>query len=1022
MPTQLHAAGANIAWVSFHSADNTPSGAAAGAGFTQAPDVEYTRLLRSAGHTVTRFVTTAAPNATLLNSFDLVIISRSVPSSHYQTADSTALWHGLTKPTVLMGGYILRANRLGYVTGDVIPDTVGAIRLMVNEPAHPIFTGVTLDAANLMINPYADRVTHNGVLQQGISVNSDAVVAGATVLATVGTDTDQTFGGTIIAEYPAQTVMGNATGDTTAAKRLVLLSGSREQGITSEGAGIFDLQTDGARVFLNAINYMAGLPVTEPPPLVTNLRPGDGTTQHFAPVGLSFRATSGTAAGIPATNISLVLNGTNLSSSLVITGTAQERNVSFTNLAANVEYTGIITVRDASGREVVLNFSFNTLPPVSLPVANAYPVSAAVSAAAGFRARIVQGLDSPILANSSDRAEAQLAGTLIDPLTLEPYVNQATPSTDNPDGSYNQQLINWSVESGLAAERGNFQDPQFTDQPIPGVAHNFNVATEVLTYLELAPGRYVMGVNSDDGFVAYSGVHHRDLFADDLGRFDGARGSADTLFQFEVTQAGLYPFRLVYYQGDGGGNLEWFTMDPLSGEKVLINDRANPKAVRAWRQISVPERPYIANVFPASGQGNVAANTNILVTVQNGGAQVEQGSVQLSLNGQNVPAQVTQAAGVTTIRYNPAPSLQGDTAYTVGLTYADNASNQRTITYNFTTRFVPEVLTNGANIVWVSFHNADNEPSAAAAGAGFTEAPDVEYTRLLQAAGHRVTRYLTTTTPDVAFLNTFDLVIVSRSNPSGNFQTPESTALWHSVTKPTIHLGGYALRASRLGLSTGETIPDSGGTIRLRVNAPAHPIFNGVVLDAATNTARAFARLVTYNGTVQRGISVNNNSIATGGTVLATVGTAGDAAFGGTVIAEFPTGTTMSNASADVSAGKQLIFLTGSREQGITGEAAGLYDLDGDGARLFLNAVRYMAGIQGPVPINPGIAAVRSANGDLVISWPEAGTTGFALQATSTLSTPNWQAVAGAPLASNGQLSMTIPTTGPARFFRLARP
>src|SRR5512145_853083 len=30
---------ARIAWVSFHSGDNTPSGAAATAGFTQAPDV-----------------------------------------------------------------------------------------------------------------------------------------------------------------------------------------------------------------------------------------------------------------------------------------------------------------------------------------------------------------------------------------------------------------------------------------------------------------------------------------------------------------------------------------------------------------------------------------------------------------------------------------------------------------------------------------------------------------------------------------------------------------------------------------------------------------------------------------------------------------------------------------------------------------------------------------------------------------------------------------------------------------------
>src|SRR5689334_17936108 len=110
-------AGAKIAWVSFHSGDNAPDAAAAGAGFTQAPDVEYTRLLAAAGHQVTRYVTTATPDTNLLNSFDIVIISRSVPSGNYQTAASTALWHGLTKPTILMGGYILRNSRLGYTTG-----------------------------------------------------------------------------------------------------------------------------------------------------------------------------------------------------------------------------------------------------------------------------------------------------------------------------------------------------------------------------------------------------------------------------------------------------------------------------------------------------------------------------------------------------------------------------------------------------------------------------------------------------------------------------------------------------------------------------------------------------------------------------------------------------------------------------------------------------------------------------------------------------------------------------------------
>src|SRR6185436_7875422 len=72
-----------------------------------------------------------------------------------------------------------------------------------------------------------------------------------------------------------------------------------------------------------------------------------------------------------------------------------------------------------------------------------------------------------------------------------------------------------------------------------------------------------------------------------------------------------------------------------------------------------------------------------------------------------------------------------------------------------------------ANIIFVSFHADDNVPSTAAATAGFTQAPDIGYTQLLRANGHTVTRYLTRDIPEAAVLNAADLVIISRSVPSG---------------------------------------------------------------------------------------------------------------------------------------------------------------------------------------------------------------------------------------------------------------
>jgi hypothetical protein len=252
--------GAEIAWISFHPNADMASAAAMGATppHTVAPDKGYTDLLIGAGHTVTRFQTSGTPNTAALNAFDLVIVSRSVPSGDYETDPETAAWNGITAPMILTGGYILRNNRLGFTTGTTIPDTAGPVNLMVNNPSHPIFAGIALDGSNATVNPYADRVTFSGALQRGISVNTNPVAGGGTVLATIGTAGDPAVGGMVIAEWNAGAMMATSPVDTLGGRRLVFLTGSREaDGTSSETAGILDLTADGQQMFLNAVNYMA---------------------------------------------------------------------------------------------------------------------------------------------------------------------------------------------------------------------------------------------------------------------------------------------------------------------------------------------------------------------------------------------------------------------------------------------------------------------------------------------------------------------------------------------------------------------------------------------------------------------------------------------------------------------------------------------------------------------------------------------------------------------------------------------
>ncbi len=65
-----------------------------------------------------------------------------------------------------------------------------------------------------------------------------------------------------------------------------------------------------------------------------------------------------------------------------------------------------------------------------------------------------------------------------------------------------------------------------------------------------------------------------------LGEFDGGRGSSDTIFGIKVPQAGLYPLRLLWYNGGGDANCEWFVQDINTGVNTLINDPSSP--VKAW--------------------------------------------------------------------------------------------------------------------------------------------------------------------------------------------------------------------------------------------------------------------------------------------------------------------------------------------------------------------------------------------------------------------------------------------------------
>lgn len=175
--------------------------------------------------------------------------------------------------------------------------------------------------------------------------------------------------------------------------------------------------------------------------------------------------------------------------------------------------------------------------------------------------------------------------------------NIADLSGAGADGFFDITWVNFDEDLGA---QGNFTinaaPPQdVAEEAIPGIpvdtaVDNNNIAAECLTYLELQPGVYQMVVNSDDGFEVTTGIKSANVAEMkflSLGRFDGGRGAADTVFYFTVEQAGVYFFRLLWFEGGGGANVEWFTVNP-NGSRALVNG-TQTGSLRAFRTRTVAE-------------------------------------------------------------------------------------------------------------------------------------------------------------------------------------------------------------------------------------------------------------------------------------------------------------------------------------------------------------------------------------------------------------------------------------------------
>jgi hypothetical protein len=235
------------------------------------------------------------------------------------------------------------------------------------------------------------------------------------------------------------------------------------------------------------------------------------------------------------------------------------------------------------------------------------------------------------------------------------------------------------------------------DEPLTGIPgwgdSTDGIAIEYIALLDLAKGPYTLGVNSDDGFAATISPDFRDKMPQLIGVYPGNRGAASSEFNIYVQEPGLYPFRVLWWEGDSEASVEIYSL--VNGEKVLINDPDVDGSIKAYTvkgavvgesttELAETGRAKITSARPSPG-GNITDTGSYTFVIE---GSVNADSVALSIDGAAVNADVSKSGSKITVSYTPAEAAERGSAHTASLTY-DEGGVVRAASIDYSISLIP---------------------------------------------------------------------------------------------------------------------------------------------------------------------------------------------------------------------------------------------------------------------------------------------------------------------------------------------
>jgi hypothetical protein len=175
-------------------------------------------------------------------------MSRHTSSGDYDDDRPTELdaWQALTAPIIAMGPHNLRAEDMGWVSVQATEGTDVTMNVVV--PSHPIFAGITLAANQIDITVPLATTTDFTPVDYAAGPGNGLLLATVVGGLIAGSPYIVYFDGTQ-PYFAGETEPGNAA-RTPASPRLIFYAGG---GISD---GDWDFTTDGATMFINAVNWM----------------------------------------------------------------------------------------------------------------------------------------------------------------------------------------------------------------------------------------------------------------------------------------------------------------------------------------------------------------------------------------------------------------------------------------------------------------------------------------------------------------------------------------------------------------------------------------------------------------------------------------------------------------------------------------------------------------------------------------------------------------------------------------------